>query len=142
MARIKVCLPEEFVFSTQIPVRITDINYGRHLANDRLLAILHEARMQFLAHFGYSEMDCAGKSLIMGDVGIEYKNEAFYGEVLEISMVAGDFTRVSFDLFYRVEVDSKLIAKAKTGMVMFDYDLRKVTEVPKELITKFCPGGV
>lgn len=137
MARIKLNLPNEYIFSTQIPVRITDLNYGNHLANDKLLSILHEARVLFLANFGYTELDCAGESLIMGDVAIEYKNEAFYGDILNIQVVAGDFTRVGFDLYFLVETETKLIAKAKTGMVTFDYNKRTVVEVPEVLKTQF-----
>lgn len=33
MARIKLVLPEKFSFKTSIPVRISDLNYGNHLAN-------------------------------------------------------------------------------------------------------------
>ena len=54
MARIKIAVPPQFTFSTQIPVRITDINYGGHLGNDALLALLHEARVQFLRRYGYT----------------------------------------------------------------------------------------
>lgn len=56
MARLKLILPESFLFSTTIAVRITDLNYGNHLANDKVLSILHEARMQFFQHYGYSEV--------------------------------------------------------------------------------------
>ena len=48
MARIKIELPDNFPFTTSIPVRITDINYGGHVGNDTVLSIIHEARMQFL----------------------------------------------------------------------------------------------
>ena len=46
MARIKLEMPEQFMGSFQVPVRITDINYGNHLGNDAFVSILHEARMQ------------------------------------------------------------------------------------------------
>ena len=49
MARIKLTLPENFNFSTNIEVRITDINYGGHLGNDSVLEIIHEARIRMLA---------------------------------------------------------------------------------------------
>lgn len=137
MARVKLNLPTEFIFETKIPVRITDLNYGNHLGNDKLLSILHEARVLFLSHFGYTEMDCAGVSLIMADVAIEYKNEAFYGDTLSIQVVAGDFSRVSFDLYYLVQTDTKLIAKAKTGMVTFDYHNRTTISVPEIIQNKF-----
>jgi len=38
---------------------------------------MHEARMQFLKHHGYSELDFGGTGLIMNDVGIEFRNEYF-----------------------------------------------------------------
>ena len=48
MPRVKVALPATFPFRTEIPVRITDLNYGGHLGNDALLGLLHEARVHFL----------------------------------------------------------------------------------------------
>ena len=48
MARVKLQLPANFLFSTEIPIRISDINYGGHLGNDAVLSIVHEARIQFL----------------------------------------------------------------------------------------------
>ncbi|NNG26771.1 MAG: thioesterase, partial [Ignavibacteriaceae bacterium] len=57
MARIKIDPPEKFMFNTEITIRVTDLNYGAHLGNDSVLSICHEARMRFLKHFGYSELD-------------------------------------------------------------------------------------
>ena len=135
MARIKINLPAHFSFSAQIPVRITDINYGGHLGNDALLSILHEARLQFLQHHGYSELNVGGKSLIMADVAIEYKGESFQGDVLTIGVAADDFNKYGFDLVYRVSnQQDRLIALAKTGMLCFDYNTRKVVSVPAEVV--------
>ena len=134
MARIKVALPENFTFATVIPVRITDINYGGHLGNDALLSILHEARVQFFRHLGYAELDMAGKSLIMADAAIEYKGEGFRGDNLTIELAAHDFTKYGFDVVYRVtNQEQKLISLAKTGMLYFDYDTRKVISLPPEV---------
>ncbi len=58
MSRIKIEMPEKFIYKTEIPVRITDINYGGHLGNDSLLSIIHEARVRFLKHLEYSEVKC------------------------------------------------------------------------------------
>jgi len=131
MARIKINIPQDFIFKTTIPVRITDLNYGNHLANDRVLSLVHEARVQFLNHFGWNEMNIGGAGMIMADVAVEYKNQAFYHDALEFSISVGDFTRVSFDLFYQITCGEKLIAKVKTGMVTFDYATNKVVEVPE-----------
>lgn len=133
MARIKLDFSDKFLFSTIIPVRITDLNYGNHLANDKVLSIIHEARIQFFQHYDYSELDFAGVSVIMGDVAIEYKNQAFYGDELLIEIGVQDFSRVSFDIIYKISTKDKLIAKAKTGIVTFDYQQNKVVEVPQKI---------
>lgn len=113
MSRIKITIPDNFNFRTIIPVRITDLNYGNHLANDKLLSIIHEARVQFLNHYGWNELNLGGVGIIMADAAIEYKNQAFYDDQLEIKIAVGDFTRVSFDIFYQVTCGDKLIAKVK-----------------------------
>ena len=53
MARIKIDLPGKFVFSTKIPVRITDINFGGHVGNDTILSIVHETSAQFFKNCVY-----------------------------------------------------------------------------------------
>lgn len=135
MARIKLVLPEHFSFSTSIPVRITDLNYGGHVGNDAILSLVHEARMQYLKSFGFSELQFDSASLIMSDAGIEFKSEAFYGDTLTVAVTAGEFSRVGFDLFYRfTKMDGEkevLVALAKTGMICFDYTARKVVAVPE-----------
>ena len=137
MARIKIELPGKCIASFQIPVRITDINYGNHLGNDSLVAIIHEARMQFLHQHNYTEMDVAGTSLIMNDLLVEFKSEAFYKDILEVSLFTGEIFKVGFELFYSLYAtrgqSSILIAKAKTGMVCFDYKEKKLMQVPGEL---------
>lgn len=134
MPRIKLILPQTFSFSTPLTVRITDINYGGHLGNDAVLSLLHEARMRFLKSHGCSELDFFGASLIMSDVSIEFKAEAFYSDVLTAYVTAAEFTRVGFELFYKlVKEDEKvIIALAKTGMVCYDYNAKKVTAVPPD----------
>jgi acyl-CoA thioesterase FadM len=141
MARIKIGLPGNFSFTTSIPVRITDINYGGHVGNDTILSILHEARARFLAHHGYTELNLAGVGMIMSDVGIEFKNELFYGEEIIASVAAGEFSKVSFELFYKLEkktAGGRLlpVAFAKTGMVCYDYQKKKISAVPEEVQTK------
>ncbi len=143
MPRIKISLPQKFNFITTIGIRITDLNYGGHVGNDTVLSLIHEARMQYLKHCNYTELEFAGTSLIMSDVGIEFKNEIFYGDVLTAWVTANDFTRVGFDVFYKLiktmEGKEIVVALAKTGMVCFDYSNRKVVALPpgiKELLNQ------
>lgn len=138
MSRVKIKFPDENpLFSCTIPVRIGDVNYGGHVGNDAVLSIIHEARMQMLADMKMSELDAGGVGLIMADVAIAYKGEGFYGDVLNVDIYATEFTTVSFDLLYDISTirnDRKVaIAQGKTGMVCFDYEARKVTNLTSEL---------
>lgn len=139
MARIRLDLPSVFPYSTVVPVRITDINYGAHLGNDALLGILHEARVRFLNHLGYNEQNIEGHSIIMSDAAIIYRSESFYGDQLNIQIAVGDFHTFGCDIFYKVsELNSgREVAHAKTGIVFFDYENRKPIEVPNGFERKF-----
>lgn len=129
-------MPGSFHFSCSIPVRITDINYGGHVGNDAILSIIHEARMQYLHHLGYTEMNLAGTGMIMADVAIEFKSELFYGDTVTASVVAGNISRIGFDLFYKLEKPKNglyhTVALAKTGMICFDYEKKKIVGIPED----------
>lgn len=130
MARIKIELPEQFSFSTKIPIRITDLNYGGHVGNDTVLSLIHEARVQYLKSFGYEELNIEGVSLIMSDVGIEFKSELFYGDMITAFVTAMDFSRIGFDLYYKMMREQTIVATAKTGMICYNYDTKKVVSLP------------
>jgi acyl-CoA thioesterase FadM len=140
MARVKIDLPKKFQFTTTIPVRITDLNYAGHAGNDAILSIIHEARAQYVKNLGYSEMEFAGTGTIMSDVAIEFKKELFFGDTVIASVAVGEFTKVGFELVYKLEkeVSGKkiIVALAKTGMVCYDYEGKKLAAIPEEAKTK------
>jgi acyl-CoA thioesterase FadM len=132
MSRVKIKFPNEKpLYTTTIDVRISDINYGNHLGNDSVLSIIHEARMRMLKEWGGTELDIQGNSLIMADVMIAYKGEAFYGEALYVEIFADECAGPSFDLLYRISTQRNTqtvpIVHAKTGMICFDYNTRRIS---------------
>ena len=139
MARIELNLPDNFSFSTDVRVRISDINYGNHLGNDALLSLVHEARLQFLQSRGFSELDIDGCGLILTDAVIVYKSQGFHGDLLTILAAVGDFTKYGCDFFYKVirKNGGKEVARAKTGIVFFDYNRQKVAPVPAAFLDAF-----
>jgi acyl-CoA thioester hydrolase len=135
MSRIKIDTPPFFSYSTSLAVRITDLNYGSHVGNDKVLSFLHEARMRFLQSLGYSELQMEGVSLIMADAALVFRNEMYYGDELLISIQPVEFSRVGFDLVYQIEKKINdqplLMVMAKTAMICFDYGLKKVVALPE-----------
>ena len=132
MTRLKLELPPKFDFTTDIQVYINNINYGGHLGNDSLLSLIHEARIRFLKENGYTESDICGVGIIMVDTVILYKSESFHGDVLRFEVAVGDISKVGCDFFFRItdKNTGKEVAHAKTGVVFFDYNKRKVVSTP------------
>lgn len=139
MARIKLTLPETFHFSTEIPVRISDVNYGGHVGNDSILTIIHEARVQFFNKYGYTELDIEGLGTVLADATIQYKSQIFYGDILQVQIAVSEFTRYGCTLNYRLisKKSGKEAARAKTTVSFFDYKENKVASVPQKFKSIF-----
>ena len=141
MSRVVIEYPSLSHFKTELAVRISDINYGNHLGHDGMITMLHEARVLFFRSFGYEEWDVDGVGTLLADLAISYKNEAFYGDVLNVEISVQEIGSKSCQLYYRVtrvcqesDAPRQLISIAKTGVVFFDFELRKSASVPKGFI--------
>jgi acyl-CoA thioesterase FadM len=140
MSRIKIKLPSTFPFSTEITVRISDINYGGHLGNDTVLSLMHEARARLLEEHGFTELNINGLGLIMVDAAVVYKSESFHGDSLIIEICLDNFTKYGCDFIYKItkKQTGREVARAKTGMVFFDYQKRKLVEAPETFKATFA----
>lgn len=139
MARINIELPGSFVYSTEIRLRISDINYGGHLAHDSILSLTHEARVRFLESLGYSEANVDGPGIILSDAALVYKSEAFYGQSLNIEIAVMDFSKYGCDFVYKLSDSDthKEVARVKTGIVFYDYNKREICRVPQKFKSEF-----
>jgi acyl-CoA thioester hydrolase len=139
MARIEVNLPAKFNFSTEIPIRVSDINRGNHLGHVAMLAMLEEARTRFLAALNINLEGNSNNGYLVTDVAIVYKRQAYYQQTLKIEMAANDFHGKSFDFVYRVSEASSgtEVARAKTGHLLFDFQTQKVAPITPEFRNRF-----
>ena len=144
MSRVQVEMPHVFLFETTLEVRITDINYGGHLANDRVLSLVHEARVRFLRHHGFSEANIEGKAIIMANAVVVYRSEAFAGDLLRVQIGAREVNKYGCDLVYRLtnQSDGREVALVQTAIVFFDYDKRRITIAPPGFETLVSPRNV
>jgi acyl-CoA thioester hydrolase len=134
MERVKINLPDRFIFSTEIFVRVSDVNFAGHLGNDSMLSLIHEARIRFLKNFGYSEVDTEGAGIIMFDAALQYKSQAFHGDRLQFDVAVENFIRNGCDFIFRItdKTNNKEIARAKTGIAFFNYKENKIVAVPEK----------
>ncbi|MDP2363415.1 MAG: thioesterase family protein [Ignavibacteria bacterium] len=137
MNRVKIDLPQKFIFSTEISVRVYDVNFAGHLSNDSILSMVHEARIRFLKNWGFSEVDTAGAGIIMFDAALQYKSQGYHGDILLFEVTVDNFIKNGCDFFFKItnKTTGKEIARAKTGIAFFDYQSNKIVSVPEKFRT-------
>jgi acyl-CoA thioester hydrolase len=143
MARVEIELPSTFPFETEIPIRISDVNYGGHLGNDAVLSIAQEARVRFLAAHGWSELDVEGVGILMVDAAAVYRAEGRHGMTLRVRVAAADVRSRGLDLVYLMTdaATGREIARVKTGIVFFDYRARRIVAMPARFREAVAPGA-
>ena len=139
MARIEIEMIEKFVFSTELDVRMSDINPANHVGHDAFVSLIHEARVRFLEHLGFPIIETDKKGFIIADLAVSYKSQSFYKDRLRFEIGAGDFNKYGCDICYRVTnvKTDNLVLLAKTGVVFFDYGKNKVANIPKNFVSHF-----
>lgn len=140
MARLKLDFPDHlFIYSTQLTVRVTDINGGNHLGNDSMISMISEARARFLFEYGLQETGADGLGIIVTDLATTYKAEAHARDQLVFEVGVMDFNQYGGDIVFRITRprDGKLVALAKYGFVFFNYQSSQVTPMPPEFLAKF-----
>ncbi|MBU6323842.1 MAG: hypothetical protein KJS92_00005, partial [Bacteroidetes bacterium] len=80
------------------------------------------------------DLNFFGTGLIQADLALEFKSEAFLGEQLCFELFIHEQSPRSFAVYYRIteQQSGRLVALARTGMVAFDYSLRKVVPFSSE----------
>ena len=125
-------------FSTSIPFRITDHNYGDHVANNVFVEYLHEGRVQFLSSLGYSEKNLEGVWLTLSELCVKYTKQAYYPDTLKLDISATNFRPTRFDLFCRGYGHSgDLLLLAKTEMAAIDVESGKPIRMPEAFAKRF-----
>jgi acyl-CoA thioester hydrolase len=132
MARVRIDLPDRFDFSTEIPVMVRDINAAKHLANDALFAMLHEARLRWLVSHGWNEANVEGAAILLADAAAIYTREGFWGMRLRVDLAVTELRTRSFDLVYVLTdlASGEEIARAKHGAVFFDHATKAPVAAP------------
>lgn len=140
MARIQLQFPDDqFYYTTHLTVRVTDINFANHLANDSMISMISEARARFLFDAGIENMKAAHVSIIVTDLATTYRAEAYARDELAFEVGIMDFNKYGGDIIFRITrpADRMLIAMAKSGFVFFDYEAKKVVPMPQAFRDKF-----
>lgn len=136
MPRTKLIEQGAYEYRYLIGVQPRDINYGGHLANDSLISLVGTARASMFRSLGGSELDLGdGRTgVIMSDLVVNYRAEAFLFDELLVESHVGELTRTGFRLFHRIMRGKTVVALVETGLTAFDYAEKKVAKIPERFL--------
>jgi acyl-CoA thioester hydrolase len=126
-------------FTTPYTVTIGDINYGRHLGNERPLLIFHQARIVYLESMGFSEGDIGqGRGLVVVEAGCRYVKEVLLHDRLAVTVRLGEVSGKKFSLIYAAtrESDKVEVFNGFTAHLALDRQTRRVAELPEEFLQR------
>jgi acyl-CoA thioesterase FadM len=135
MPRIKLIEQKKYEFVYNIQVRITDMNSAGHIGNSQIAEIMQEASFQLYRTLGLSIADIGDDTgTVMADLVVNFKAEAYAGDILSVGCHIGDIDKKSFRIFYILQRDNNIIALAETGILPFDYTHHSRPLLPEKFI--------
>jgi len=119
-------------YKIDISVRISDVNYGGHLGHAELIKITHQARLKFLSEFSLKEDDLDGAGIIIKELLVKYKGEAFFDDILHISIFIDKIEKASCNFLYEITKNNdQSVATVLETMLFMNYKTRRIVRVPK-----------
>lgn len=136
MERVRLEFPDaDLRHQHPLTVRITDMNYGRHLGHDAVISLLHEARAQALQALGLSEADMGGYPSVAADIAVQYQAEARFPDALVIDTAIPVSAGKVVTVFHRIrrEADDRVVATARINLMLIDLQAGRPVVVPDEV---------
>jgi acyl-CoA thioester hydrolase len=124
-----------FHHSTPIEIRFNDMDAFGHVNNALYLTYLEEARINYLDSIIDWEYKPSNYAIIMAQAEINFLFPLHYKSKISILTRCSHVGNKSFTLEYNVMwktpgLEEKLVATAKTVVVMYDYDSGQSIPVP------------
>ncbi|WP_253449446.1 thioesterase family protein [Halomonas sp. Y3] len=144
MERVRLEFPETAIVHRQpLTVRVTDMNYGRHLGHDTLVSLLHEARIQALAALGLTEWDLGGYPSVVADLAIQYQSEARWPDALVVETAIPAPEGRAITVYHRVlhAEGGRPVATARLNVLLVDPATGRPEAVPEAVTTAIAGAG-
>lgn len=125
------------LFSHRLEVRFRDCDPLGHVNNAVYLTYLEQARFaHWRALWGFSleSLPSGAPGVILARAEIDFRQQARYGDVLDIRIGLAGIGRTSFTYDYEIVSDrGATIAAARTVLVMYDYTANRPVPVPDSI---------
>ncbi len=119
--------PQAFRFSTTIRVRWGDCDAFGHVNNASYLTYFEEARIDYWKAV-VPDVPFTGMAIVHAEV--DFRGQAFPGDVLSIAAAVTELGRTSFWASYEVRRGDALMATGRTAQVFFDYASSRPSPIP------------
>jgi YbgC/YbaW family acyl-CoA thioester hydrolase len=127
-------MTDDYRFSIPMRVRATDLNYGNHVAYYNYLLYFQEARVEYLAQFGCTELDIGGFGMIISEAQCRYKRELVLGDRIEVFCNVSEIHPKRFTMHYLIQRQQTLCAEGVTINLCFDNKAKRVARLPEAFI--------
>lgn len=135
MERIRLEFPQQrLVHRHAMTIRVSDINYGRHLGHDNVVSLAHEARGQAWQALGFPEWDVDGLMSIVSDLAVQYQGEGKLGDALVVETAMEAVSGKGLGVHHRLlrASDDTVLATVRVGLV---FASREGLEVPSARVS-------
>ncbi len=125
----------ESYFTVDLPVRISEVNYGNHLGHAALTSLIHQTKILYFREFNIDERNINGNGAIVKRLEIDYKGEAHFDDMLHVNVRVNAITRTTCILEYVVtknEANTPVTHVFET-LAFINYESRKPVRTPDEI---------
>ncbi|TDO09851.1 MULTISPECIES: acyl-CoA thioesterase [Halomonas] len=133
MERVRLSFPAEQVMHRHpLTVRITDMNYGRHLGHDALVSLLHEARVAALASRDLHEWNLGGYPSMAADLAVQYQAETRWPDALVVETAIPAPGRKAISVYHRIlrKADGVTVATARINLMLVEAQSGRPVAIP------------
>ena len=144
MERVRLEFPAAaIVHRHPLTVRVTDMNYGRHLGHDTLVSLLHEARIQAFGALGLTEWDLGGYPSVVADLAVQYQSEARWPDALVVETAIPVPAGRSITVYHRVlhAEGGRPVATARLNVLLVDPDAGRPVAIPEAVRAAIAGAG-
>lgn len=136
MERVALDFPANAVIHRHpLTVRVTDMNYGRHLGHDTVVSLLHEARVHAFSALALSEWDMHGYPSVVADLAVQYQREARWPDALTIETAVPEPQGKALTVYQRIlQRDGEhIVATARVNQLLIDTNSGRPVAIPEPI---------
>jgi YbgC/YbaW family acyl-CoA thioester hydrolase len=115
-------------------VRISDLNYCKHVGYQNFFSFFQEARIAYLRQFNYTEMDIEGCGMIVAEANCKYKAELFFDNAIDIYCAVTTLRSKLFVMQYQILKADTVCAEGFTKNLCYDYRAKQVIRLPQPFV--------